>query len=616
MKGRPTPLILRAFLLLAFLLVALSGFGLLNVRGEISGLRRILAPSAAAFDEDHLLEARSELTRLAEKLDGPIYSILELVPVARQNIQAATAITDAARPVIDAALETSSFISTSDETLFHEGTVRLEAISHLEQLMFRQSATIQELVDTALAQQSGWLIPSAYEDVRDLTEGGQELSATASTLHRAMRLAPGLLGEASPRTFAVLLLNNAELRGAGGVASGIGSVTFDEGHLKVGRFRYYRELAGERPFRKVDAPADFTERFGRYGSDTTEWINVSASPDIPDLAATAAELVRVTAGQEVSGVIVVDPRGLASLLTEDDDIDSDELEISLVAGDLPRFVYSDAYERYTDPVERRAALLALAPSVLEEVTDELDLGTIRRVASAAAGGHLALYSADAREQDLFVAAGVAGELTTDSVDSLLVTLQNLGADKLDYWIDRVQTHGCKVTVGSAHCIGSVALVNDAPGDLPEYVTQGGSAYRGYLEVYLPQNAKLLGFSKDAEVPPYAVEVEDGRRSYGVNVRVKRGSAVTVAYEYELPLPEGAYSLSVRPQPLARDARIHLEVAAPDRWIVRGPEGEEDSPMAFSGVLDRTLEVVASPSRRRGLSAWWEALIEFWREPVF
>ena len=58
----------------------------------------------------------------------------------------------------------------------------------------------------------------------------------------------------------------------------------------------------------------------------------------------------------------------------------------LTAEELPDFVHSEAYEVFRSPHQRRAALLALAPAVLAEASEEFDVATIRRLATATGGG--------------------------------------------------------------------------------------------------------------------------------------------------------------------------------------------------------------------------------------
>ena len=602
-------------LALLLLLSGLSAYAMLQVQGELAGIRRTLTSGAAGLDRDDLTNAHSDLEQLVDHLEGPVYSVLDLFPVTRQNIEAARAISGDALPVIATALQSAEFIEAEDDRLFRDGTVRLEALDELAELMVDQARTVEQMTATARAHRSGWLIPSAWEDVTAVVDAGEQLSETVGHLAQSARLAPELLGGNGPRTFAVVLLNNAELRGAGGIATAIGSVTFDRGRMDVGPFSYYRDLAGDPPFRKVEAPADFSERFGRYRADTTQWINVSTSPDIPDVGAVVDELMAVTANKRVSGVIVLDPRGLASFLEEDDDIDSDRLDQELTAGRVPRFVYSDAYEIFSDPSERRDALLSLAPSVLQEVTEELDLRTLRRVGAAAAGGHLALYSERNEEQLLLTDVGISGELAPTTSDHVLVTMQNLGADKLDYWVSRSQRHRCEISSTAARCNGWVDLTNEAPVGLPKYVTQGDREYEGYLELYVPEAAQVTAFSVDGEVPDIAVEQEDGRRSLGVNVRIPPGATSQLGYSYHLPL-DGTYSLELRPQPLTSDADVLVELIGPAEWLFEGPDDSHERQITFSDSFDRRLRFGAAPVEHRGLSALWNGVVDFWTNPVF
>ena len=113
-------------------------------------------------------------------------------------------------------------------------------------------------------------------------------------------IAPDLLGASGPRRYLVLLVNNAEARPSGGIVSGIGLLTLNQGHIRLGAFHYYTDLA-QHPYRRVAAPPDFERRYHRYNADTTRWVNVTMSPDTEEVAAVAARLYKVTAGKITDG---------------------------------------------------------------------------------------------------------------------------------------------------------------------------------------------------------------------------------------------------------------------------------------------------------------------------
>jgi hypothetical protein len=206
----------------------------------------------------------------------------------------------------------------------------------------------------------------------------------------------------------------------------------------------------------------------------------------------------------------------------------------------------------------------------------------------------------------------------NTTDGTLVTVQNLGADKLDYWMERTIGHRCEVSDVVARCNVSVRLANVAPRGLPLYVVQEKKSYalyKGYLEIYVPEEAEVTGLTRDGSTAEFFAESEDGRKSLGMYFDLPQNDATLVDVTYDLAI-ENSYSVALMPQPLARDARYRLDLAVPDGWVIEGPGSNGDQPAAHSsGLLDASLVWRAGPVQRRGLSALWERLVEFWTEPL-
>jgi hypothetical protein len=213
--------------------------------------------------------------------------------------------------------------------------------------------------------------------------------------------------------------------------------------------------------------------------------------------------------------------------------------------------------------------------------------------------------------------GVAGELSTDAADSVFVTVQNLGGDKLDFWTRRTLFHACGIATTAAHCRTRVTIANRAPRGLPDYVVQTDkpsyALYRGYLEFYVPAGASVTGAALNGEEATVFRETEDGRTSLGMHFHLPRAEDLNAEVSYELPL-DGSYSLDLTPQPLAHDAQVRVRLDPPDDWAVAG--AQPGSTFDYTGRFDTRLRVTAEPGRETGLSALWKALSRFWREPVF
>jgi hypothetical protein len=311
------------------------------------------------------------------------------------------------------------------------------------------------------------------------------------------------------------------------------------------------------------------------------------------------------------------------LLDEDEELEVAGEDEKISARDLPRFVYSDAYDRFTDQSERQDALLATGRLALERLLiTGMTKESLKVAAAATQGGHISFVSFDRDEGEVLADIGISRDLTSPSGDAVLVVVQNRGGgggdgNKLDYWAAREVKHVCDVVPGSAACGTEVRLNNESPGDLTKYVA--GRPYgllRSYVETYVPGDAQVTAVELDSEPVEFRQESQSGYTSIGVYVEISPTEAANITVRYDLPLKASGYQVEVTPQPLARDALFELVVRVPSGWTETGPGAVEDDILRYSGPLQRSLTVAINPPRVRGLSALWQGLGDFWRQPLF
>ncbi|HEX2294306.1 MAG TPA: DUF4012 domain-containing protein [Actinomycetota bacterium] len=617
---------MRAKLLIAIVVVLLVVLGLsayiaVAVGNELYEARAALSGPATDLDRATLLDARRHLVNAAEKLDGTAASVLSVVPVAGHAVRAVEDVTEETIPVVDAAdALTRKLDAIRALQVVESGRIRLDLVGQLRGPLVRQTEALADLADAAREGRSGWLPPPLWDVLEDLELRARGYLTSAGRGSEVAGLAASMLGQSGPRTYLVVLVNNAELRGAGGIPSAAGTVTAVEGRLTLGRFRHTVDLRGPLPYEKVAAPADFRRRFGFYSADTTFWTNTTFSPDVPDVALVAARAFKKATGTRVDGVLLVDPRGMAALMPEGAGVRVAGTEITVGRDELPDYVYSGVYEDLGGATPgRRRALLAIGQQAFESILEGgglISSDTLARAGAAVAGGHIRIVSFDPAEQAVLDRVDAGGDLGGSRGDSVLVAAQNFSADKLDYWVHRDVRHSCTVDDEAAACTTEVTLANRAPEGLPRYVA--GKPYgvvEDLVEVYVPEDAALGLVESDghAQVGP---DRQDGHHVVGSFLELAPGDRQTLAVSYELPIGPDGYALEVTPQPLARDARLRVRVEAPRGWTFDGAGTESDGVASFSGALDRTIRLTARPAGRSGLAAFWEGLVRFWREPVF
>jgi hypothetical protein len=592
---------------------------------QIAAAREILSGNVANLSTSDIALAETHLSAAHEDLHGLAASILRVVPVERQNLDAVRAGVDYTLPVLTRARALRANLTQLQRRgVVRSGKVPLAAIRLLQGPLTSAASSVSSLVDSLRNERSGWLIPTIWNGVSSSLAKATELQGVTGRGRDIVDLAPDLLGASGPRRYMVLLVNNAEVRPSGGIVSGIGLVTLNRGHIRLGSFHYYTDLA-QHPYQRVAAPPDFERRYHRFNADTTRWVNVTLSPDTEEVAAVAARLYKVTAGKVTDGALIVDPRGVAALLPRGTRVRVPGTHHELSARDLPQYVYSNAYRQLGGHTTvRHDALIAIGRAAFDALTTSALGGraTLDAAGKAIAGGHVRLISFHPSEDSVLRRAGVTGSLRADTTDRLFVTQTNFNGTKLDFWSHTTLGHTCDVrSQGLTLCETTVALKNSAPPGLSDYVA-GATPYgqlRSLLEAYLPNDAILQRVLLDGQPATFSRQSEDGLSSVAVEVRVEPGGTGHLLVDYALPPAPDGYSLRVTPQPLAHDADLHLTLRIPSGWTLAGATSRRSlSGLVYdqSGHLSYPQTITATPDSAQGITSVWQKVDSFWHRPVF
>lgn len=603
----------------------LSALVLIPPALDLIQARSELERPAEELTFDALQEVHQRLQSAAGHLDGTAASLVKRVPVVGANAETLDQVAVATRDSLEAALTLRRSLEEADDAgVFGDGRVQLDNIADLKAPLGRQASALDRLADTARRQKGGLLLPPLWTALEGLQWRADTLAGSGRRVLQVLDLLPGLVGQGRPRRYLILLINNAELRGAGGVLVGVGTLQVDDGRLELGRFSSIHRLRPAR-FTRVPAPPEYERRFSIYDANSTLWLNSTYSPDVPDVALVASRIYRVVTGQRTDGAIVADPRGLQSLLEQEQVLGVPGSDRQIRSDELARFVYSDAYEEFDTQRERRDAILGLGRAAINRIV-ETGFGnaeTREAIGAALAGGHLRFVSFDDEEQAALDSVGVTGELGEPVDDDVMVTVQNMGGggsqgSKLDYWTERNIGHTCVIDDDlSARCAVEVTLVNAVPDGLTTYV--GGRPYgllRSYVEVYLPRDATITSATRDGGAVDFRPDEQSGYHALGVSVELAQDQITRVRFDYELPARSAPFTVRIRPQPLARDAGVSVELRLPRDGIWHGAGEVDDRTVRWRGTLEGPVGGSLTADTRSGLPSFWDALGDFLREPVF
>jgi hypothetical protein len=163
---------------------------------------------------------------------------------------------------------------------------------------------------------------------------------------------------------------------------------------------------------------------------------------------------------------------------------------------------------------------------------------------------------------------LAGEIPVTKRPFVSLTVDNAGASKLDYYLDRGLTYRAVSCSGSTRpAVVTVTLKNTAPPHgLPPYVTIRGDLASGnepisnnHIVVYVhtSDGARLTDATLDGKELPMSSGIELGHPVYYFDVVLAPGKPRTAVLHLTEPIPVGAPTTKV--QPLARGQQTQLDV---------------------------------------------------------
>lgn len=451
---------------------------LLAARDEVVTLQE----QATAGDVE---SARATVARLQEdaatartRTRGPVWSLAGVLPWVGDQTGAVQVVADVVDnlaqhglpPLVDAvALVDPAALAPVD------GRVDLDPLRAAAPQVVGADTAVQAAVAQLDALDTSRLVGQLAGPVEELRAQVAEVSTTTATAARAATLLPAMLGSAEPRTYLVLVQNNAEPRATGGIPGTVLVLRAQDGRLDVVDQRRGGDLSG---LAEPALPLSDTEDALFSPLVGTDMRDVTFTPDFPRSAALARAIWQQEVGGEVDGVLSVDPGALALVLGATGPVGLDDGS-TLSRDNAVAELLNGVYLRLEDPADQDAYFASTAATVFGAVAGgQGDAGAVvDALAQAAREGRLMLWSAHADEQELLAPTVLAGALRgRDGDDSAVIGVYlNDGTQaKMGYYLDLDVTGEvaeCRPD-GSQVVDLTVTLTSTAPADaatLPDYV---------------------------------------------------------------------------------------------------------------------------------------------------
>lgn len=409
------------------------------------------------------------------------------------------------------------------------------------------------------------------------------LSDTISAAAVGARVIPAMLGADGPRRYFLAVQNSAESRATGGLIGAFGIFSANAGTVNLDRTGVNDELKNfDRPV--IDLGPEFDSRYRRLAADRV-WLNANLSPDFPATGKIVSALWSKGEGQDLDGVLAIDPRGLSYLLEATGPVTMPDGAV-ITSGNVVQATLAGFYQRFRSPDQ--ASRNEYMKETMRAAYDRVKNGKVNpaamaeRLGRAVLEGHLQLWAKDPAIEAELSQTRITGELPTDAVGFLQVVTQNTAGDKLDYYLRRTISYSGRLT-GRSVDVGhgtqpeesgfiTVTLTNNAPpSGLPDYVSVRNDLPPGtphpvgqdkvWVSVYIGAGGQLVAADVDGKARAMTSEVEKGLSVFSTEVTIDpAGGTTTLRLQVFQPVSLDR-PLLYRAQPMAFNEKVTINQAS-------------------------------------------------------
>jgi len=530
---------------------AYDGMDRLEVEKEALEVDDLLAGEG----RDGLEQARGDFSRARRAVDHPLLAPARWLPVVGRQIRSIDALASSAEDAVEVgmgALDTAR--RTVDETSEGSPAGRVEAMVNLATLA---ASTRDELGTLDLGPDEaliGSLRRARDRFVRELDDVDEGLRRVDESATGAAAFLEG------PTRYLVLAANNAEMRAGMGMLLSAGTLDVNRGEFDVGAFRPTGDLRLP-PGAVVLDDGDMAARWGFVGPEQ-EWRNLGMTPRFPATAELASQMWRAATGEQVDGVLVLDPFALRALLevTGPVVVEGEEVSAETVLEELFVGQYVGLDDVPLEQAQRRERQGLIAEAAL----DALDRGgwdaaeLVGELRGAAAGRHVLAWSAIPEQQEAWRAAGIDGSMKPSSLG---LAVLSEGGNKLDQFLEVTSVLSVRPDAERTEVEIEITLTNTTPEGLPRYVQGpsivpgqpgrgvGEGVYAGLVAVTVPGSASEVAFG--GEIPVVTGGPDGPTAVLAGRAQIARGESLTVVIRFDLPPGPGR----MRVEPSARTPPI-------------------------------------------------------------
>ena len=429
--------------------------------GDTSG-----AVAAASDFEMNALSAQGATS-------DPIWRVAEWVPVLGADLTVVRGMSDvAAELATDAVTPLAETLGAIDISSlgFVDGRIDVAPLVAAAPALESANAALRDAVAQVDSMPDPSL-PPVRDALKRLQTVTDETAAAVDGLDRAAAILPAMVGADGPRTYLLLVLNNAEARTMGGIAGAGAVLRFEDGRVSIDRQFASGDFDVAETAVTELAPSTlalFDDKPGRFIQNTT------SSLDFTETATAASSLWQRISGQSVDGVIAMDAVTIGYLLDATGPTQAGPFVLD--AENAVATLLSQSYAQFPDTTMQDEAFAQVASQIFEKVaTGGADPAKLIAALGESMEEHrLHVWSARPEEEARIEGTPLATLLSPDDRTARVgILINDVTGAKLDYYATpstSVLLNSCGET---PHATVTVDWTNTIPADaatsLPDYV---------------------------------------------------------------------------------------------------------------------------------------------------
>ena len=507
---------------------------------------------------EHVDEANSSAQRARDATHSLPWNIASVVPWLGGPFKTGQQVSDVVLGVIADVLQPGVNVgqALSPDRLYEGGRVDVQLLRDAAPQLGEIATAATEL-DAEAGSISDPHYLAVMRGARAEVQGQiADLSGLLRNASLAARLAPSMMGADGPRSYFMGFQTNAEARGTGGLLGGFGVLEFDNGTPRVNTLGQNVELTGA--FTPIDLGPDYAERYGK-SEPSTDFRNTNQSSHFPYAAQIWKSMWEQRSGTKVDGAIAIDPVALSYVLGAVGPVTMPDGEV-ITKDNVVELTESTTYFRFpTDQAARKQYLQDVANEVVKKMTGPVESPRklLDALGKAVGEGRIAVWSTSPDDQKLLEETPLAHVVPDDPAPYADVVINNLGGNKLDYYLTR------EIEYSAGDCDGptrksvvTVRLTNNAPADgLPDYVAANPNAPMidvplgtnlAWVSLLATTNAELTNATLDGKPLTIVGEAERGHPVFSAQVAILPGQTTELRFEMTEPTAAGAPRVPIQP----------------------------------------------------------------------